>query len=119
MHDPACILPLKPLARCDAGDTSWTQMLSDYSCKSKPAAENVAVAPIEMFSRALRQYKLPVRTAEEASLLRIMIYCFKGYSNRVNCALGDTEDYPEDMRKGYFDRLKSEFPPSEHVEYWY
>lgn len=108
------------IARCGAGDTLWTQMLDDYSCKGKHAAESVAVAPIEMFSRALRQYKkLPVRTAEEASLLRIMIYCFKGYSNRMNCALGDTEDYPEDVRKGYFNRLKSEFPSSEHVEYWY
>ena len=86
-------------------------MLVDYSCEGTLAAENKTVALIQMFSQALRQYKkLPVRTAEEANLLRIMIYCFKGYSNKRNCALGDAKDYPEDAQR-LLRSLKQRVPP--------
>lgn len=105
---------------CDYRETLWARTLSAYGCKNLPATSKKPLAPIEMFSQALSHYKeQPMRTAEEASLLRIMIYCFKGRTNASNCTFGDTENYPESARKGYFDRLIKEFPTSEHAEYWY
>lgn len=105
---------------CDYDQTLWASNLDAYPCKNISATEKKSVAPIEMFSRALEIYKKQLsRTQEEASLLRTMIYCFKGYSNQRNCTFFNTDDYPESVRKDYFDRLKAEFSTSEQLEFWY
>jgi hypothetical protein len=77
--------------------------------------------PVEFFSKALSIYKSQSeRNVGEAKVLRILILCFKGRQNPFNCVRGLKNEYPESLRKGYFERLHKYFPQeAKKTRYWY
>ncbi|MBT4889449.1 MAG: hypothetical protein HON65_07855 [Rhodospirillales bacterium] len=107
--------------KCFEGKTLWETLLNkcnDEQIVFKPG--NYAV-PINLFSRALSIYKSqPMRTHGEAKVLRILIFCFKGYENPYNCVRGMDKAYPKSIRIGYFQRLHKFFPKAaKQTPYWY
>lgn len=103
------------------GITLWEKKIG--LCKEDPAEGNVEgyLRPINMFSKALKLYSaLPSRTYSEARLLRILIYCFKSYTNRAACLRGPIQQFPQSIRRGYFQRLHKFFPiVAKRTPYWY
>ncbi len=75
-------------------------------------------APIEMFAEALDLYRQEKgTTAEQARLLRIMIFCAKGANNVSYCLRW--KDIPKKKFQGWFETLALKYPKSERVKYWY
>ncbi len=75
-------------------------------------------APIEMFTEALDLYRQEKETtAEQARLLRIMIFCAKGANNVSYCLRW--KDIPKKQFQNWFETLALKYPKSERVKYWY
>lgn len=79
------------------------------------------IRPIDLFLKALSIYKLQrKRSLGEAKVLRILVYCFKGYENTYNCSRDTEEAYPKSERKKFFQRLHKYFPKeAKRTPYWY
>ncbi|WP_299377117.1 hypothetical protein [uncultured Kiloniella sp.] len=75
-------------------------------------------SPIEMFTEALDLYGKEKETiAEQARLLRIMIFCAKGAKNVSYCLRW--KNIPKKQFQNWFETLAVKYPKSERVKYWY
>ncbi|MEH6630427.1 MAG: hypothetical protein V7776_06365 [Halopseudomonas aestusnigri] len=103
------------LSTCDAGYIV-PSVKGMVRVEPRPAKETRA--PLEMFSGALDVYKEREGfQAEEARLLRVMIYCAKGAKNVAYCLRW--KKIPKSSFKGWFEDLNLHYPKKEHIEYWF
>ncbi len=103
------------LSSCDAGYIVPTDK-GMVRAKSRNVKE--IRAPIEMFAGALDVYKGQEGfQAEEARLLRVMIYCAKGAKNVAYCLRW--KKIPKASFKSWFEDLNLHYDKKEHVQYWF
>jgi len=79
------------------------------------------LVPVDLFVLALEQYeKLSKSDQEEARVLRILIFCFKGVTNQANCVRNRESDYPNLVRGEWYRKLHEKFPEAaKKTPYWY
>ncbi len=103
------------LSNCDAG---YIAPSANGMVRVEPRPAKETRAPLEMFSGALDVYKgREGFQAEEARLLRVMIYCAKGAKNVAYCLRW--KKIPKSSFKGWFEDLNLHYPKKEHIEYWF
>lgn len=107
--------------KCLGEETLWETTLQVCNKERLKETSSDFVRPIDLFLKALSIYKTqPIRASEEAKVLRILIYCFKGYENQNNCTRGSEDKFPESLRKGFFQRLHKYFPEkAKATPHWY